>query len=189
MSHEEPVISLDLPAPALSAETEAYFAKCREKLGLLPNVLRAYAFDETKLRCFTELYNDLMLGASDLTKLEREMIAVVVSCANRCHYCLVAHGAAVRELSGDPKLGDTLAANWRHAALEPRRRAMLAYAWKLTLTPDAMEPADTQALHDVGFTDREIWDIAAVAAFFNMTNRVASATAMRPNDEYYGIAR
>lgn len=189
MDHDEPVIALELPTPDLSPQTEAYFDKCREKLGLVPNVLLAYAFDEKKLRCFTDLYNDLMLGESDLTKLEREMIAVVVSAANRCHYCLVAHGAAVRELSGDPKLGDTLVANWRFAALDDRQRAMLTYAWKLTETPDEMNAEDTRSLHDVGFTDRAIWDIASVAAFFNMTNRVASATKMRPNDEYYSMAR
>ncbi|WP_319005142.1 peroxidase-related enzyme [Acuticoccus sediminis] len=152
-------------------------------------MLLAYAFDEKKLRCFTELYNDLMLGVSELTKLEREMIAVVVSSANRCHYCLVAHGAAVRELSGDPRLGDTLVANWRYADLDERQHAMLAYAWKLTESPSEIGPADTKTLHDVGFTDRAIWDIASVAAFFNMTNRVAAATKMRPNDEYYGMAR
>lgn len=189
MSHEEPVISLDLPQADLSPQTQAYFDKCKEKLGLIPNVLLAYSFDEKKLRCFTDLYNDLMLGDSELSKLEREMIAVVVSAANRCHYCLVAHGAAVRELSGDPALGDTLVANWRAAKLDERQRAMLAYSWKLTVTPDEMGPADTKSLHDVGFTDRSIWDIASVAAFFNMTNRVASATKMKPNPEYYGMAR
>ncbi|WP_075220967.1 peroxidase-related enzyme [Acuticoccus yangtzensis] len=189
MAHDEPVISLDLPTPELSPETRAYFDKCQEKLGLIPNVLVAYAFDEKKLRAFTDMYNDLMLGASDLSKLEREMIAVVVSSANRCHYCLVAHGAAVRELSGDPKLGETLVANWRYAALDERQHAMCAYVWKLTLTPSEITEADNRPLHDAGFTDRAIWDIASVAAFFNMTNRVASATKMRPNDEYYGMAR
>lgn len=189
MVHEEPVISLALPCPELSAETQAYFAKCEEKLGLVPNVLRAYAFDEKKLRCFTELYNDLMLGDSDLSKLDREIIAVVVSSANRCHYCIVAHGAAVRELSGDPRLGDTLAANWHAAELGERGRAIAAYAWKLTVTPAEMVDEDRRALRDAGFTDRAIWDIAGVAAFFNMTNRVAAATDMRPNAEYYSMAR
>ncbi len=118
------------------------------------------------------------------------MIAVVVSSANRCHYCLVAHGAAVRELSGDPKLGETLVANWRAADLDERQRAMLAYSLEADpRRPTRSTPSDTKALHDAGFTDRAIWDIASVAAFFNMTNRVASATKMRPNDEYYGMAR
>jgi len=189
MHDEEPVIALDLPRASLSEDTEAYFAKCREKLGLVPNVLLAYAFDEKKLRCFTELYNDLMLGDCELTKLEREMIAVVVSAANRCHYCIVAHGAAVRELSGDAALGDTLAANWRAADLGERERVMLAFAEGLTVAPEAVEDADREALREAGFSDRAIWDIASVAAFFNMTNRVASATRMRPNREYYAAGR
>ncbi|WP_108663000.1 peroxidase-related enzyme [Acuticoccus kandeliae] len=189
MEHEEPVISLKLAPAELSPETRAYFDKCREKLGLVPNVLLAYAFDEKKLRCFTELYNDLMLGESDLSKLEREMIAVVVSSANRCHYCLIAHGAALRELAEDAAFGDTIVTNYRAADLTPRHRAMLDYAWALTVRPAEMGPADEAALRKAGFSDRAIWDIASVAAFFNMTNRVASATKMRPNPEYYGQGR
>lgn len=189
MQHETPVIALHLPQADLSDETKAYFAKCDEKLGLIPNVLRAYAFDEAKLRCFTEFYNELMLADSQLTKLEREMIAVVVSAHNRCHYCIVAHGAAVRALSGDPALGDTLSVNYRAADLSPRHRAMLDYAAALTADPGACDAADTEALRAAGFSDRAIWDITAVAAFFNMTNRVATATKMQPNREYYAMAR
>jgi uncharacterized peroxidase-related enzyme len=189
MPHEEQVIVLDLPRAELSADTEAYFDKCRERLGIVPNVLLAYAFDEKKLRCFTELYNDLMLGDSDLTKLEREMIAVVVSAANRCHYCIVAHGAAVRELSGDPAFGDTLVANYRAAPLTGRQRAMLDYVHALTVRPETVEEADAEALRAAGFSDRAIWDIASVAAFFNMTNRVATATKMKPNPQYYHSGR
>jgi uncharacterized peroxidase-related enzyme len=188
--HEERVTALDLPmAEPLSEATRAYFAKAQEKLGLVPNVLLAYAFDEAKLRAFTTFYNDLMLGESGLTKLEREMIAVAVSSVNRCFYCLVAHGAAVRQLSGDPSLGEMLAMNYRAAELEPRRRAMLDFAVKLTQQPHEIEEPDRQALRDAGFSDRDIWDIAAVAAFFNMSNRMASATDMRPNREYHGQAR
>lgn len=184
------VTALNLPmASPLSAETQAYFDKCEEKLGLIPNVLKAYAFDEKKLRVFTEFYNDLMLGESGLTKLEREMIAVAVSAVNRCHYCLTAHGAAVRSLSGNPELGDDIVMNHRVADLTPRQRAMLDFAVKLTEEPDRIEEADRDWLREHGFGDRDIWDIAAVAAFFNMSNRVASATAMRPNAEYYGQAR
>lgn len=184
------ITALDLkPAQELSAETSAYFAKCEEKLGLIPNVLLAYAFDETKLRAFTEMYNDLMLGESALSKLEREMIAVAVSSANHCYYCLAAHGAAVRQLSGDPRLGDAMVMNYRAAALSPRHRAMLDFAVKLTEKPDRIEEADRQALREAGFADRDIWDIAAVAAFFNMSNRVAAAVDMRPNEEYHAMAR
>lgn len=189
MQHDNDPISLNLPAADLSQETLAYFTKCEEKLGLIPNVLRAYAFDEKKLRCFTDFYNELMLGDSELTKLEREMIAVVVSAQNHCHYCIVAHGAAVRALSGDPAFGDTLCVNYRAATLEPRHRAMLDYAAKMTKSPDTVDAADTDALRAAGFSDRTIWDITAVAAFFNMTNRVATATKMRPNAEYYAMAR
>ncbi len=187
---EGAVIALELErGEPLSEATEAYFAKCVEKLGLVPNVLKAYAFDEKKLRCFTDLYNDLMLGESGLSKLEREMIAVVVSAANRCHYCLVAHGAAVRELSGDPELGEYMALNYRAAPLSDRHRAMLDYAWKLTTTPFDVAAADREALSAEGFSDRDIWDIASVVGFFNMSNRVATATEMKPNPEYHYRAR
>jgi len=173
----------------LPAATQKYFDLCAEKLGLVPNVLRAYAFDIAKLDAFAGLYNDLMLAPSGLTKLEREMIAVAVSSLNRCWYCQVAHGAAVRELSGTPELGEALVMNWRVAPLAPRQRAMLEFAEKLTLASARVEEADRQALREAGFTDRDIWDIAAVAGFFNMTNRVASATAMEPNPDYHGAHR
>ncbi len=114
--------ALDLPqVDPLPEATARYFAICQDKLGLVPNVLRAYAFDIAKLDAFAGLYNDLMLGESGLSKLEREMIAVVVSSVNRCFYCLVAHGAAVRQLSGDPALGEKLVMNWRMADLDPAR--------------------------------------------------------------------
>jgi uncharacterized peroxidase-related enzyme len=133
--------------------------------------------------------DDLMLAPSGLSKLEREMIAVTVSCANCCHYCIVAHGAAVRKLSGDAKLGDILAANYRAADLDPRTRAMLDFVWKLTVEPWTVVEADRAALRKIGFTDRDIWDIAAVAGFFAMSNRIASATEMKPNDKYYAMGR
>lgn len=184
------VIALDLaPEAPLSDEQEAYFAKCREKLGMVPNVLRAYAFSPVKLQAFADMYNDLMLADSGLSKLEREMIAVVVSSANRCFYCLSAHGAAVRQLSGDPELGELMVMNWRAADLDARQAAMLEFAWKLTREPEAVVESDRQALREAGFGDRDIWDIAAVAGFFNMSNRIAAATDMRPNAEYHAMAR
>jgi uncharacterized peroxidase-related enzyme len=143
----------------------------------------------TKLSAFVAMYNDLMLAPSGLSKLEREMIAVAVSSQNKCYYCLVAHGAAVRALSGDPPLGELIAMNYRSARLSPRERAMLDFAVKLTAEPWSIEDADREALRRAGFTDRDIWDIAAVAAFFNMSNRVASATDMRPNSVYHSQAR
>jgi uncharacterized peroxidase-related enzyme len=135
------------------------------------------------------MYNDLMLAPSGLSKLEREMIAVAVSSHNHCYYCLVAHGAAVRQLSGDPPLGELVAMNYRAARLSKRERAMLDFAVKLTAEPWLVEEEDREALRRVGFSDRDIWDIAAVAGFFNMSNRVASATDMRPNSVYHGQAR
>ncbi len=182
--------ALDLPqVDPLPPETQKYFDICTEKLGMVPNVLRAYAFDVEKLNTFTAMYNDLMLGDSNLTKLEREMIAVAVSSVNKCFYCLVAHGAAVRQLSGDPKLGEMMVMNYKVAPLEPRQRAMLDFAVKLTKSSADVEEADRQALRDHGFSDRDIWDIASVAGFFNMTNRVASGTDMRPNEEYHAQFR
>jgi uncharacterized peroxidase-related enzyme len=181
--------ALKLKAAELSLEMAAYFAKCEEKLGFVPNVLRAYAFDNAKLSAFVAMYNDLMLAPSGLSKLEREMIAVAVSAQNRCYYCLVAHGAAVRQLSGDPPLGELMAMNYRAARLSKRERAMLDFAVKLTAEPWLVEEEERAQLRRAGFSDRDIWDIAAVAGFFNMTNRVASATDMRPNSVYHGQAR
>jgi uncharacterized peroxidase-related enzyme len=184
-----PVTALGLAAAPLSASMDPYFRKCEEKLGFVPNVLTAYAFDMPKLEAFVAMYNDLMLAPSGLTKLEREMIAVAVSSVNRCYYCLVAHGAAVRQLSGDPLLGEQMVMNYRAARLSKRQRAMLDFAVKLTAEPWAVEEDDRDALRKVGFGDRDIWDIAAVAAFFNMSNRVAAATDMRPNVTYHAQAR
>ena len=156
---------------------------------MVPNVLQMYAFDIAKLNAFTAMYNDLMLGASGLSKLEREMIAVVVSSLNRCWYCQVAHGAAVRQLSGNPALGEAMVMNWRYAHLDARQTAMLNFAEKITKASGEIVESDRQALRDVGFTDRDIFDIASTAAFFNMSNRVASATGQEPNPEYHAQAR
>ncbi|MEC8016340.1 MAG: peroxidase-related enzyme [Pseudomonadota bacterium] len=182
--------ALDLPmVDPLPPETQKYFDICQDKLGMVPNVLRANAFDIDKLNAFTAMYNDLMLADSGLSKLEREMIAVVVSSINSCFYCLVAHGAAVRQLSGDPKLGEMLVMNYRVAPIESRQRAMLDFAAKATKASAEIEEADRQILRDHGFSDRDIWDIANVTGFFNMSNRVASATGMVPNDEYHAQFR
>ena len=183
------ITALSLQRGKLSPAMEAYFAKCQEKLGFVPNVLQAYAFDNAKLEAFVGLYNDLMLAPSGLSKLEREMIAVAVSSVNRCYYCLVAHGAAVRALSGDPALGELMVMNYRAARLSKRQRAMLDFATKLTAEPWAIEDGDREALRKAGFNERDIWDIAAVAGFYNMSNRVASATDMRPNSVYHGQSR
>lgn len=190
MTNSKLPTALNLPqVDPLPAPTQKYFDVCQSKLGMVPNVLRAHAFDIEKLNTFSALYNNLMLADSQLSKLERELIAVVVSSINKCFYCLTAHGAAVRELSGNPILGEMMVMNWRVADLEPRQMAMLGFAEKITKASAEIVEADRQALRDVGFSDRDIWDIANVAAFFNMTNRVASATDMRPNDEYHASFR
>ncbi len=188
-SDAEAVTALGLGMAALDDEITAYFAKCMEKIGFVPNVLTAYAHDLAKLKAFMGLYNDVMLAPSGLSKLEREMIAVVVSSVNRCYYCLVAHGAAVRQMSGDPALGELMVMNWRAAKLSPRHRAMLSFSAKLTETPHLIGDDDRGGLRDAGFLAADIWDIAATVGFFNMSNRVASATDMRPNDAYHKQAR
>jgi uncharacterized peroxidase-related enzyme len=183
------ITALKLKPAKLTPEMAAYFDVCKEKLGFVPNVLKAFAFDMTKLEAFVAYRNDLMQGESGLSKLEREMIAAAVSAQNRCYYCITAHGAAVRYLSGDPALGEQVVMNYRAARLNKRQRAMLDFAVKLTAEPWLIEEADRERLRKAGFQDRDIWDIAAVAAFYNMTNRLASATDMRPNSQYHAQAR
>ena len=190
MSNSDQITALDLPmVDPLPEATEKYFNICQEKLGLVPNVLKAHAFDIDKLNAFTALYNDLMLGPSGLSKLEREMIAVCVSSINKCFYCLTAHGQAVRQLSGDPILGEMLVMNWRTADLDARQTEMLTFAEKVTVESHKITEKDRDALRAVGFSDRDIFDIANTAGFYNMSNRVASAIDMRPNDEYHAQSR
>jgi uncharacterized peroxidase-related enzyme len=190
MTAKHKLMALDPGPPArLDADNREYFAKCQEKLGFVPNVLGAYAFDNAKLRAFILMADDLMLGDSGLSKLEREMIAVAVSSVNHCHYCLTSHGAAVRQRGNDPELGELMVHNYRAADLAPRQKAMLDFSVKLTEHPDKIDEVDRQGLRKSGFTDRDIWDIAAVAAFYNMSNRMAAATDMRPNQEYHYLVR
>ncbi|HEY6257234.1 MAG TPA: peroxidase-related enzyme [Xanthobacteraceae bacterium] len=179
-------MALELPPQQLSPSMAAFFKQCEEKLGFVPNVLKAFSFDMAKLEAFVAYRNDLMLG---LSALEREMIATAVSAQNRCFYCITVHGASVRQLSGDPVLGELMATNYRAARLSTRQRAMLDFAVKLTVEPWAIEASDRARLAAAGFSDRDVWDIAAVAAFYNMTNRLASATDMQPNAPYHAQAR
>lgn len=188
---EERVVALDMPQAEepLTERQQKYLGVAEEKLGFVPNVLKAYAWHSEKFAGFTTMYNDLMLGESGLSKLEREMIAVTVSSANHCYYCLTAHGAAVREYSDDPELGEQLVMNYRSAKLTKKQRAMLDFAWQLTKHPETVDDAERDTLRKAGWRDRDIWDIAAVAAFFNMSNRLSTATDMRPNAEYHQMAR
>ena len=190
MSIKDRVTALDLGEDAPRDDwLQSYFDKCDEKLGFIPNVLRSYAFDTAKLKAFIDMADDLMMADSGLSKLEREMIAVAVSAVNHCHYCLTAHGAAVRLRGNDPELGELIVQNYRVANLSARQKAMLDFSVKLTEQPDKIEECDRQELRAAGFGDRDIWDIAAVAGFFNMTNRLAAATDMRPNRNYHYLQR
>lgn len=192
MPQPDHVVKVELPPEeTLEPDIVKYFGKCVDKLGLVPNVLRAYTGNPAKFRTFSAFYNQLMLDEEScaLSKLEREMIAVVVSSANRCYYCLVAHGQAVRALSGDPELGEMMVMNYRVADLEPRQRAMLDFAWTLTLSPHDIGEADRQRLRDVGFSDADIFDICDTAAFFNYTNRMAHGLEMMPNRDYHAMDR
>lgn len=190
MPQPDHISVFDLPAyEALDEETQKYFDICVEKLGMVPNVLATFSFNLEKLKNFSNYYNTLMLAPSGLSKLEREMVAVVVSSANRCFYCLVAHGQAVRSLSGDPELGEMMVMNYRVAKLSPRQRAMLDFAWKLTKTPFDVGDADRTALAEAGLSQDEIFDLADVIGFFNMSNRFAIAADMMPNRDYHGMDR
>jgi uncharacterized peroxidase-related enzyme len=174
---------------ALEADIQEVFDTCDEKLGLVPNVLAAYALRPKRLRNFIMFYNELMLGDSGLSKLEREMVAVVVSSANRCFYCLVAHGQAVRKLSNDPALGEMLVMNYRVATLSSRHRAMLDFAWDLTLDPHMIGAAQRDVLRAEGLTDEDIFDLCETVAFYNMSNRLASGISMKPNEAYHAMHR
>lgn len=174
---ELPQEVLDLWAPSL------------EKLGFVPNVLRLYALRPSHLLAWNAHYEEAMKGDSGLTKAEREMIAVVVSVANDCAYCIAAHSAALRKLTKDPALADAIAADHTTASVEPRVRAMLDYAVKLTLRPKEMGEDDVRALRDAGWTDEDVMDIAEVTGLFNMSNRMASGLGWAPNPEYETLGR
>lgn len=192
MTNNKDVVALDLPIPDmkdLPEDVRKYFEICLEKLGMVPNVLTAFSQNLKQLDGFTRFYNELMMGESELSKLEREMVAVVVSSENKCFYCLVAHGAAVRVLSGDPTLGEHLVMNYRSAKLDRRQRAMLDFASLLTRSPATVAEDEVQALRDAGFSDSGIWDLSNIIGFYNMSNRVAIASDMRPNPEYHSQSR
>ena len=177
LEDELPEAILELWAPSL------------ERLGFVPNVLRLYALRPAHLLAWNAHYEELMKGDSGLTKAEREMIAVVVSVANDCAYCTAAHSAALRKLTRDPALADAIAADPASAPVEPRVRAMLAYAVKLTVQPREMSEADVRALRDAGWTDEDVMDVAEVTGVFNMSNRMASGLGWAPNPEYETLGR
>lgn len=173
----------------LPEDLQKLFAKARDRLGFVPNVFRAYAFRPERLRLWFAHFKALHEPTANLSSADREMIAVVVSMANGCLYCLVAHGAALREALGDGVLGDRITLDWRRAGLDERRQAICAFAEKLTLRPRELDETDLEALRAVGLTDEEAWDVAEVAAMYNFTNRMSMATNMLPNEEYHSQSR
>jgi uncharacterized peroxidase-related enzyme len=173
----------------LPSELRRLFAKARERLGFVPNVFRAYSFRPERLSAWFSHFRQLHEPTENLSAADREMIAVVVSSANGCLYCLVAHGAALREALGDAVLGERISYDWRRAGLDPRRVAICEYAEKLTLRPREVTREDLQSLLDVGLTLEEAWDVAEISAMYNLTNRMAMATNMLPNAQYSGQAR
>jgi uncharacterized peroxidase-related enzyme len=180
------------PVPALAELPEdirARILEVQEKSGFVPNVFLALAHRPAEWRAFFAFHDALMEKDSGLTKAEREMIVVATSNANGCQYCVVAHGAILRIRAKNPLVADQVAINHRKADITPRQKAMLDFAMKVALDSAAISDADYEILHGHGFSDEDIWDIGAVAAFFGLSNRMANRTAMRPNDEFYLMGR
>ena len=173
----------------LPERIQGLFGKAREALGFVPNVFRVWSYRPERLSAWFGHFRLLHEPTEGLTAADREMVAVVVSQANGCLYCLVAHGQALREALGDPIQGDRITLDWRHAGIDDRRRAICAFAEKLTLRPREVEPEDVQSLRDAGLTEQEAWDVAEIASMYNLTNRMAMATGMLPNPEYHAMSR
>ena len=161
----------------------------QEKSGFIPNVFLMLAHRPAEFRAFMAYHDTLMDKAEGVTKAEREMIVVAVSALNQCQYCVVAHGAILRIRAKNPQIADQVAANWRKADITDKQKAMLEFAIKVTLRAHEVNDADHEALRAAGFDDEAIWDIAAIAAFFGMSNRLANLTSLRPNDEFYAMGR
>ena len=161
----------------------------QEKSGFVPNVFLAMAHRPAELRAFLAYHDALMDSDVGLTRAEREMIVVATSAARDCTYCVVAHGAILRVRSKDPLLADLVATNYRHAPVSPRQRAMLEFALQVSLTPEQVESHHLAALREHGFDDEAIWDIAAVTAFFAMSNRMAHVRGLVPNEEFFRMGR
>jgi uncharacterized peroxidase-related enzyme len=181
------------PLPALDAlpdDIRETLLAVQQKAGFVPNVFLKLARRPAEFRAFVGYHDVLMLKeGGSLTKGEREMIVVATSGANDCLYCVVAHGAILRIYEKAPKLADQLATNWRKADLTPRQRAMIGFAMKVALDSRAVDDHDFRELHAHGFDDEDAWDIAAIAAFFAMSNRLANTVGMMPNDEFYLMGR
>jgi uncharacterized peroxidase-related enzyme len=180
------------PVPALADlpdDVRARIVAVQEKAGFVPNVFLALAHRPDEFRAFFAYHDALMAKDGGLSKAEREMIVVATSAANQCHYCVIAHGAILRIYDKNPLIADQVAVNYRKADLSPRRRALLDFAMKVALRSAEIDDADYARLREHGFADEDAWDIAGIAAFFAMSNRLANAMGMRPNDEFYAMGR
>jgi uncharacterized peroxidase-related enzyme len=173
----------------LPRNLQKLFATARGALGFVPNVFRVYSFRAERLSAWFSHFRLLHVPTENLSAADREMIAVVVSAANGCLYCLVAHGAALRQELGDPVLGERISYDWRRAGLDERRVAICEYAEKLTRDPRSVDEHDLERLLTSGLTREEAWDVIEIAAMYNFTNRLAMGTNMLPNEEYSALAR
>src|SRR5438128_1953891 len=180
------------PVPELASlpeDVRERILAVQDKAGFVPNVFLALARRPEEFRAFFAYHDALMEKSGGLTKAEREMIVVATSGANDCTYCVVAHGAVLRIRAKNPLVADQVAVNYREADITPRQRAMLDYAMKVALDSGAIGEPDFDALRSQGFSQEDAWDIAAIAAFFAMSNRLANASSMRPNEESYLMGR
>ena len=180
------------PVPAikdLPDDIRTRLLAVQEKSGFIPNVFLTLAFRPDEFRAFFAYHDALMEKDGGLTKAEREMIVVATSAANQCQYCVIAHGAILRIRAKNPLLADQIAANYRKADITPRQRAMLDFAMKVSQEAQEVSDADFAALSAHGFGEGDIWDIAAISAFFALSNRMANVSAMRPNEEFYLMGR
>ncbi|WP_261510421.1 peroxidase-related enzyme [Burkholderia multivorans] len=192
MSIATPAPVSRFPVPALDDlpdDIRARIAAVQEKSGFIPNVFLTLAHRPDEFRAFFAYHDALMDKPGNLTKAEREMIVVATSSANQCQYCVIAHGAILRVRAKDPLIADQIATNYRKADITPRQKAMLDFAMKVSQAAQQVGEADFDTLKSHGFTEEDAWDIAAISAFFGMSNRIANVTNMRPNAEFYALAR
>ena len=186
----QPISRFPVPALAeLPDDVRDRIVAVQEKSGFVPNVFLTLAHRPDEFRAFFAYHDALMEKDSGLSKAEREMIVVATSGANQCQYCVVAHGAILRVRARNALIADQVAVNYRKADISARQRAMLDFALKVSLRAEEVGDADFAALHEHGFSDQDIWDIGAVAAFFAMSNRLANMSSMRPNDEFFLMGR
>jgi uncharacterized peroxidase-related enzyme len=190
MSDKPAISRFPVPDPAdVPDDIRARILEVQEKAGFVPNVFLAYAHRPAEFRAFFAYNDALLLRESGLSKGDKEMIIVATSGANHCLYCVVAHGALLRIYEKKPFVADQVAVNYRKADISERQKAMLAFAMKVCDDSAAINDADYAALREHGFSDEDAWDIAAITALFGLSNRMANATTMRPNDEFYLMGR